>query len=111
MIGACAACARGSTERGEDEPAPFLQDAHEPGEIDQSRSVGRGRGQRRRAEMGADLPAAISIAKGDVFRLVTAGGGGYGDPSKRRDEAIADDITNGYLSREAAAAQYGARAK
>lgn len=60
------------------------------------------------------LPSKVagkSIAKGDVFRLVTAGGGGYGDPSKRRDEAIADDITNGYLSREAAAAQYGARAK
>ena len=51
--------------------------------------------------------ASKSIAKGDVFRLVTAGGGGYGDPAKRSQEAVRDDITNGYLSRETAAAQYG----
>lgn len=51
--------------------------------------------------------ASKSIAKGDVFRLVTAGGGGYGDPAKRSQEAVREDVTNGYLSRETAAAQYG----
>jgi N-methylhydantoinase B len=59
------------------------------------------------------LPSKVAgkaIAKGDVFRLVTAGGGGYGEPSKRREEAIADDMANGYLTREAAAAQYGVKA-
>ncbi len=53
--------------------------------------------------------ASKSIAKGDVFRLVTAGGGGYGDPAKRSQEAVREDVTNGYLSRETAAAQYGSK--
>lgn len=42
--------------------------------------------------------AGMKIAKGDVFRLVTAGGGGWGDPSKRDPEAIRLDIENGYVS-------------
>jgi N-methylhydantoinase B len=53
--------------------------------------------------------AGMSIAKGDVFRLVTAGGGGYGDPAKRDAAAIQADITDGYITREAAAAQYGSK--
>jgi N-methylhydantoinase B len=54
--------------------------------------------------------AAKSIAKGDVFRLFTAGGGGYGDPAKRTRAAIEADITDGYVSRDAAA-QYGSKAR
>ncbi len=60
------------------------------------------------------LPSKVAgkaIAKGDVFRLVTAGGGGYGDPSSRAREAITDDIANGYVTREAATASYGAKAR
>jgi N-methylhydantoinase B len=59
------------------------------------------------------LPSKVAgkaIAKGDVFRLVTAGGGGYGDPAKRAEEAISEDIENGYVSRQAASAHYGLRA-
>lgn len=47
------------------------------------------------------LPSKVPgmrIVKGDVFRLVTAGGGGYGDPAKRDPAAIASDIENGYVS-------------
>lgn len=43
--------------------------------------------------------AGMRIAKGDIFRLVTAGGGGYGDPAKRNPAAIASDIENGYVSK------------
>lgn len=46
------------------------------------------------------LPSKVPgmrIVKGDVFRLVTAGGGGYGDPAKRDPAAIASDIENGYV--------------
>lgn len=42
--------------------------------------------------------AGLRIGKGDVFRLVTAGGGGYGDPRKRAAEAIAADLENGYVT-------------
>lgn len=60
------------------------------------------------------LPSKVAgkaIAKGDVFRLVTAGGGGYGEPSRRSRDAIAEDIANGYVTRDAATAHYGAKAR
>lgn len=60
------------------------------------------------------LPSKVAgkaITKGDVFRLVTAGGGGYGEPSQRDQQAIADDIANGYVTRDAAGADYGAKAR
>ncbi|HRD74652.1 MAG TPA: hydantoinase B/oxoprolinase family protein [Hyphomicrobiaceae bacterium] len=43
--------------------------------------------------------AGMRIGKGDVFSLVTAGGGGYGPPGERDPVAIASDIENGYVSR------------
>jgi N-methylhydantoinase B len=60
------------------------------------------------------LPSKVAgkaIAKGDVFRLVTAGGGGYGEPSRRQQQAIAEDIANGYVTREAATATYAAKTR
>jgi N-methylhydantoinase B len=42
--------------------------------------------------------AGLAVAKGDVIRLQTAGGGGYGDPAERTEAARADDRTNGYTS-------------
>lgn len=39
------------------------------------------------------------------FRL--SGAGGYGPPEKRDRAAIADDIADGYVTREAAQRDYG----
>jgi N-methylhydantoinase B len=47
--------------------------------------------------------ASVAIKRGDVFRLVTAGGGGYGDPAARSRDALRDDVENGYVTREATA--------
>ena len=44
---------------------------------------------------------------GERFLLQTAGGGGYGDPSKRAREAVLQDVAEGYVSKEAAAKLYG----
>ena len=44
---------------------------------------------------------------GERFLLQTAGGGGYGDPSKRTREAVLQDIREGYVSKDAAAKIYG----
>jgi N-methylhydantoinase B len=44
---------------------------------------------------------------GERFLLQTAGGGGYGDPSKRAREAVLQDIAEGYVSQDAAAKLYG----
>lgn len=44
---------------------------------------------------------------GDEVMVVTAGGGGYGDPALRDPEAVAGDVREGRIDREAAAAAYG----
>ncbi len=50
----------------------------------------------------ADYP----LQAGDVFRLETPGGGGWGDPTKRDPALVLEDVVQGYVSPEAAAATY-----
>lgn len=49
----------------------------------------------------------ISIMPGDVFRLESGGGGGYGDPIERPADDVVDDLRAGKIDRHAAAASYG----
>ena len=49
----------------------------------------------------------IDVAPGATVRIIEAGGGGYGDPLKRDRAAVAEDVANGLVSREAAARDYG----
>jgi len=51
----------------------------------------------------ADYP----LRQGDVFRLDTPGGGGFGDPFEREPERVLADVREGYVSREAAEKDYG----
>ena len=55
------------------------------------------------------LPSKLTmnIKRGDVFRHVLAGGGGYGDPLERDPAAVLRDVRNEVLSAEKAAADYG----
>ena len=48
--------------------------------------------------------ARLPLRKGDVVRCVTATGGGWGKPEDRSDEMIAEDLRNGFLTAEQAAA-------
>jgi N-methylhydantoinase B len=47
------------------------------------------------------------LQQGDLVRILTGRGGGYGDPRQRPVERVVDDIRNGYISREAAQQEYG----
>ena len=50
------------------------------------------------------LPSKISgieVAAGDVFRLQTSGGGGWGDPARRDPQAHATDLRLGYVTNRA----------
>ena len=47
------------------------------------------------------------IAEGEIVRIMTGGGGGWGPPSKRAREAIERDIREGYVSAAAARRDYG----
>ncbi|MBW4718840.1 hydantoinase B/oxoprolinase family protein [Saccharothrix obliqua] len=50
----------------------------------------------------------LRLKAGDTIRCMTGGGGGYGSPAERDDAAVRDDIADGHVSRERAAAVYGA---
>jgi len=49
----------------------------------------------------------ITIKRGDVFRHVLAGAGGWGDPLERDPQAVLWDVRNELLSADQAAADYG----
>jgi N-methylhydantoinase B len=51
----------------------------------------------------------IEIGVGDVVRVSTPGGGGFGDPAKRDPAAVARDVTRGYYSEAEAREKFGAR--
>jgi N-methylhydantoinase B len=50
---------------------------------------------------------ALTVNEGDVIRLHTATGGGFGDPGRRSRELVLDDLRNGYVSAETARMVYG----
>lgn len=50
---------------------------------------------------------AIELRKGDVFRHISAGGGGFGLAMQREPERVADDVREGKVSLTAARDRYG----
>lgn len=54
------------------------------------------------------MVANLSLGRGESVRLETPGGGGFGAPGKRADEALARDLRDGRISREIAERAYGA---
>ncbi len=53
--------------------------------------------------MGEDL----ELRRGDVLRVVTSGGGGWGDPRERPAHAVAADVLDGFVTVEGARSDYG----
>jgi N-methylhydantoinase B len=49
----------------------------------------------------------VDLAHGDVVRIVTGTGGGFGDPLTREPERVQRDVRRGYLSRAQARKEYG----
>lgn len=50
---------------------------------------------------------AVRAARGETFRLVSATGGGYGDPARRAPERLRADLRDGYVTPEQARRDYG----
>lgn len=48
----------------------------------------------------------VELAEGDVLSIQLSGAGGYGPPTERSLDAIADDVADGYVTAEAAAQDY-----
>ncbi len=51
----------------------------------------------------------IEIGVGDVVRVSTPGGGGFGDPARRDPAAIARDVARGYYTEAEAREKFGVR--
>jgi N-methylhydantoinase B len=49
----------------------------------------------------------VPVQAGDVVEVWSSGGGGYGDPTERDPEAVAQDVLLGFVSVDAARAVYG----
>ncbi|HEY0699621.1 MAG TPA: hydantoinase B/oxoprolinase family protein, partial [Micromonospora sp.] len=61
---------------------------------------------------GTDREQRVSTRRtqvrvGDRVTLLTAGGGGHGDPGQRDPEAVRRDVAEGYVSARAARDIYG----
>ncbi len=51
--------------------------------------------------------SGLSTQAGDVIRVITGNGGGYGDPRRRDRARVAEDVKNGLITPERAADVYG----
>jgi N-methylhydantoinase B len=51
--------------------------------------------------------ARLTLSAGDVLRVLTGGGGGYGNAFERAPEAVLADVLDGKVSLEAAREHYG----
>ena len=73
-------------------------------------------GGRSRVVLNPDTPEEREIRafsddnrwkRGDLVRIYTAGGGGWGDPLERDAARVLDDVLDGFVSLEAARESYG----
>jgi N-methylhydantoinase B len=55
----------------------------------------------------APLSDGTRLKRGDILRIETGGGGGYGHPFDRPAEAVLEDVRGGFVSAQAARRHYG----
>jgi N-methylhydantoinase B len=55
----------------------------------------------------APLSDGNTLKRGDILRIETGGGGGYGHPYDRAPDAVLQDVLGGFVSRDAAERLYG----
>ena len=92
----------GRYERTLDPPWGF--EGGRPGEVTRTSVVRAGDSRETALPLKCEN---FALDKGDIECLYTAGGGGFGPPWLRDPEAVRRDVIGGYVSIEAARAQYG----
>jgi N-methylhydantoinase B len=74
-------------------------------------AAGNGIAIRRKGQWQEDLPNAkifnVRLERGDAYKMLSGGGGGFGHPFMRDAVKVAEDVREGYVSREAAVKLYG----
>lgn len=61
------------------------------------------------AVSGTGKATRFTLRSGDLLQFDKWGGGGYGDPLERDPQLVAHDVSEGYVSEEAAREMYGVR--
>ncbi len=65
-------------------------------------AAGNGIAIRKKGNWETDLPNAkifnVRLERGDAYKMLSGGGGGFGDPRERDMEKVADDVREGYVS-------------
>jgi N-methylhydantoinase B len=73
-------------------------------------AAGNGIAIRKDGKWQEDHPNAkifnVRLGRGDAYKMLSGGGGGFGDPSERDPELVAHDVREGYVSRERAKSVY-----
>lgn len=73
-------------------------------------AAGNGIAIRKNGEWQDDLPNAkvfnVRLARGDAYKMLSGGGGGFGDPAERDPELVAHDVREGYVGRDNARSVY-----
>lgn len=69
--------------------------------------TGRGEVLRNNQVIPIKSKDGMTLQKGDILTIYTAGGGGYGLPSERSVQDIKHDLEQGYLTAPAVKASYG----
>ena len=82
---------------------PYGLDGGEPGAPSSNVAVSCGEAR----ELPTMPMHAFTLAQGDRFTHVSAGGGGFGDPRERDPAAVLDDVLDGKVSAAAARDRYG----
>ena len=81
-------------------------------DIDSGGMAGQGSVYLLNPETEKELPIPtktdfVPVRCGDVLRVLTPGGGGWGDPLERESSKVLDDITLGLVSMTSAERDYG----
>jgi N-methylhydantoinase B len=86
---------------GRSQERPWSVDGGAPGTVNYV-DITSGSGSKRMARI-----KQTALSHGDTVRIVTGGGGGWGDPRERSLESVESDVLNGYVAAEDATAAYG----
>jgi N-methylhydantoinase B len=53
------------------------------------------------------MATAVPVRAGELIRIVTGTGGGFGNPHERSRAALESDLRNGYITQAQAASVFG----
>jgi N-methylhydantoinase B len=73
-------------------------------------AMGNGLAVRHKGEWKTDHANAkifnVRLERGDAYKMLSGGGGGFGDPLDREIDKVAEDVREGYVSAEVAREVY-----